>query len=89
MKLGYVILHVLHVGAAVAFYERAFGLNRRLVHDSSDYARPSPAGIDGIDLYLWADRVVELTGQDPTGRKDSFSVEFGVVAVSPSQAGRA
>lgn len=38
MKLGYVILHVPDVAAAVAFYERAFGLARRFVHDSGQYA---------------------------------------------------
>ncbi len=38
MKLGYVILHVPDVALAVAFYERAFGLVRRLIHDSGQYA---------------------------------------------------
>lgn len=38
MRLGYVILHVPDVAAAVAFYERAFGLARRFIHDSGQYA---------------------------------------------------
>jgi lactoylglutathione lyase len=38
MKLGYVILYVPDVAAAVAFYERAFGLARRFVHESGQYA---------------------------------------------------
>jgi len=38
MKLGYVILYVGDVGATIAFYEAAFGLERRFVHDSGQYA---------------------------------------------------
>ncbi len=38
MKLGYVILYVEDVAATVAFYERAFGLVTRFVHDSGTYS---------------------------------------------------
>jgi lactoylglutathione lyase len=38
MKLGYVILYVPNVAAAVEFYERAFGLTRRFIHESGQYA---------------------------------------------------
>ena len=38
MRLGYVILYVPDVAATVAFYERAFGLARRFVHESGQYA---------------------------------------------------
>ena len=38
MKLGYVILYVQDVPAAVDFYETAFGLRRRFVHESNTYA---------------------------------------------------
>ncbi|MFP2926759.1 VOC family protein [Pyxidicoccus sp. 3LG] len=38
MKLGYVILYVPDVSATVAFYEKAFGLQRRFVHESGTYA---------------------------------------------------
>jgi uncharacterized glyoxalase superfamily protein PhnB len=38
MKLGYVILYVPDVVAAVAFYEKAFGVERRFVHESGQYA---------------------------------------------------
>lgn len=34
MQIGYVIVYVPDVAAAVAFYERAFGLSRRFVHES-------------------------------------------------------
>ena len=38
MELGYVILYVPSVDDAVAFYEKAFGLERTFVHESGDYA---------------------------------------------------
>jgi catechol 2,3-dioxygenase-like lactoylglutathione lyase family enzyme len=38
MRLGYIILYVPDVTAAVEFYERAFGLGRRFVHESGEYA---------------------------------------------------
>ena len=34
MRLGYVILYVPDVAATIAFYERAFGLKRRFVHEN-------------------------------------------------------
>jgi uncharacterized glyoxalase superfamily protein PhnB len=38
MKLGYTIIYVGDVPATVDFYERAFGLARRFVHESNLYA---------------------------------------------------
>lgn len=38
MKLGYSILYVADVPATVAFYEHAFGLKRRFLHESNSYA---------------------------------------------------
>lgn len=38
MKLGYIILYVPDIEAALDFYERAFGLARGFVHDSGAYA---------------------------------------------------
>ena len=37
MRLGYVILYVPDVPAALAFYEAAFGLSRRFLHESGTY----------------------------------------------------
>lgn len=37
MKLGYVIYYVESVEATVAFYEKAFGLERKFVHESGEY----------------------------------------------------
>lgn len=38
MKLAYTIIYVADVPATVAFYEKAFGLERRFIHESNLYA---------------------------------------------------
>ncbi len=38
MQLGYTILYVEDVIATVEFYEAAFGLNRKFIHESQLYA---------------------------------------------------
>jgi lactoylglutathione lyase len=37
MKFGYTIVYVGDVAASLAFFERAFGLARRFLHESGDY----------------------------------------------------
>jgi catechol 2,3-dioxygenase-like lactoylglutathione lyase family enzyme len=37
MKLGYTILYVADVGASLTFFEQAFGLVRRFLHESGSY----------------------------------------------------
>lgn len=37
MKLGYTIIYVPNVAASLAFFERAFSLSRRFLHESGDY----------------------------------------------------
>lgn len=38
MRLGYVIIYVKNILETVAFYEKAFGLKRRFLHESGSYA---------------------------------------------------
>jgi uncharacterized glyoxalase superfamily protein PhnB len=38
MKFAYCIIYVPNVPETVAFYEKAFGLQRRFVHESGEYA---------------------------------------------------
>jgi lactoylglutathione lyase len=38
MRFGYTILYVRDVAASLEFYERAFGQQRRLLHESGQYA---------------------------------------------------
>lgn len=37
MKFGYTILYVPNVPASLAFFEKAFGVGRRFLHESGDY----------------------------------------------------
>jgi catechol 2,3-dioxygenase-like lactoylglutathione lyase family enzyme len=37
MKLGYTIIYVPHVAESLTFFEGAFGLSRRFLHESGDY----------------------------------------------------
>jgi lactoylglutathione lyase len=37
MKLGYTIIYVPNVAASLSFFESAFGLSRRFLHESGDY----------------------------------------------------
>lgn len=37
MKLGYTIVYVPHVADSLRFFEQAFGLERRFLHESGDY----------------------------------------------------
>ena len=37
MKLGYTIVYVPNVSDSLAFFESAFGLSRRFLHESGDY----------------------------------------------------
>jgi catechol 2,3-dioxygenase-like lactoylglutathione lyase family enzyme len=44
MNLGYVILYVKDVPRAVAFYEDAFGLDRKFIHEAGMYAEMDTGG---------------------------------------------
>ncbi len=37
MKLGYTIIYVPNVDASLSFFDSAFGLSRRFLHESGDY----------------------------------------------------
>ncbi|WP_065760772.1 VOC family protein, partial [Pseudomonas defluvii] len=37
MKFAYTILYVPDVASSLAFFEQAFGINRRFLHESGDY----------------------------------------------------
>ena len=37
MKLGYTIVYVPRVADSLQFFEQAFGLERKFLHDSGDY----------------------------------------------------
>lgn len=60
MRLGYIILYVADVAKTVAFYERAFGLERRFVHEFGTYAEMET----GATAFAFAEEaVVAAQGQ--------------------------
>ena len=44
MKFAYTILYVENANHAVAFYEKAFGLEKRFIHESRQYAEMETGG---------------------------------------------
>jgi lactoylglutathione lyase len=80
MRFGYTILYVGDVEASVDFYERAFGLERRLLHDSGEYAELET----GATALAFASR--ELAGQNVPGL-DSGTAGFEVCLVTEEVAG--
>jgi lactoylglutathione lyase len=69
MRFGYTVLYVRDVQASVDFYERAFGLERRLLHESGQYAEME-TGATALAFAaheLAADSVRELANSEPAG----------------------
>ena len=69
MRFGYTILYVHDVAASVEFYERAFGLERRLLHESGQYAEleTGSTALAFAAHELAAESVRELANQEPAG----------------------
>ena len=66
-KLGYVIIYVPDVSRAVSFYERAFRVQRRFVHESGTYAEMET----GATALAFADEVdTPNRGAFETNRSD-------------------
>ncbi|MCP4821731.1 MAG: VOC family protein [Shimia sp.] len=61
MKLGYTIIYVSDVPATVAFYETAFGLKQRFMHESRLYAEMDTGA---TVLAFSAEDAVDLEGAD-------------------------
>jgi uncharacterized glyoxalase superfamily protein PhnB len=86
MKLGYTILYVPDVAEAVAFYERAFALSRRFLHESGTYAEMETGA---TALAFAAETLVE--GGGVTFRRNSPGdappgLEIGLVTDAPEEA---
>lgn len=59
MKLGYTIIYVADVPKTVAFYEAAFGLTCRFIHDSALYAEMETGA---TALAFAGDEAAEMAG---------------------------
>jgi len=69
VRFGYTILYVRDVTASLAFYERAFGLERRLLHESGQYGEleTGATALAFAAHSLAAETVRELARSDPAG----------------------
>lgn len=86
MKLGYTILYVPDVEHAVSFYERAFGLERRFVHASGQYAEmeTGPTALAfAADALAASNFATDYRRADP----DSLPPAFEITLVTDDVAG--
>lgn len=62
MQLGYTILYVPDVPATLKFYETAFGLTTRFLHESGDYGELETGS---TTLAFSAHRLMQQLGKNP------------------------
>ena len=74
MQLGYVIVYVPDVEEALEFYERAFGMSRRFLHDSGDFGEVET---DGARLAFTSHRLGESAVPVPYVAADPSAPPFG------------
>jgi catechol 2,3-dioxygenase-like lactoylglutathione lyase family enzyme len=80
MKLGYTILYVKDVPRSVAFYEDAFGLDRRFVHEAGMYAEMDTGGTTlSFAAYGLAKSNLACGFQENDLRKDPAGFEIAFV----------
>ncbi|PTR30807.1 putative glyoxalase superfamily protein PhnB [Luteibacter sp. OK325] len=86
MRLGYTLIYVSDVAATVAFYESAFGLQRRFIHDSGLYAEMDTGE---TTLSFAAETMAEMNGLAirPNSPRDlPAGIEICLVTESPEAA---
>lgn len=84
MRFGYTILYVRDVAVSVAFYEQAFGLARRFVHDSGTYAEMETGA---TTLAFASEGLAEANGlpiRSNTLRDPAAGFELGLVSDDPA-----
>jgi lactoylglutathione lyase len=86
MQLGYVILYVQDVPASVAFYEKAFGLKRRFLHESNTYGEMET----GATALAFADESLARSNgtkfEPARPDRDAPAVEVAFVVDDPAAA---
>jgi lactoylglutathione lyase len=86
MKFGYTIFYVADVAATVEFYEKCFGLKRRFVHESGQYAEMETGA---TALAFAAETLVQGSGIAfvPNVRSGKpAGIEVGLVSDDPKRA---
>ena len=79
MRLGYVIIYVADVSATLEFYERAFGLSRRFLHESRTYGEMETGG---TVLAFAAESIIASNGFEVRFNRQSehpAAAEIGLV----------
>lgn len=86
MRLGYTLVYVSDVSATVAFYESAFGLKRRFIHESGMYAEMETGA---TTLSFAAEGMAEMNGLAirPNSLRDlPAGIELCLVTEAPEEA---
>ena len=78
MQLGYLLLYVPAPQAAVEFYERAFGLTCRFLHEGGDYAELETGGtrLGFVAHSLAGSHGFSYAPQTADGLSPSFEIGF-------------
>ncbi len=80
MNFGYAIVYVPDVPAAVAFYETAFGLTRRFIHESNLYAELETGA---TTLAFAGEPLAEMNGLSiRPNRKGDLAAGYEIALVS-------
>jgi len=76
MQLGYTILYVPDVPATLRFYEAAFGLKTRFLHEGGDYGELDTGS---TTLAFSAHRLMQQLGKNPqTAKPEAPSFEIAL-----------
>lgn len=76
MKFRYTILYVNDVSSTISFYETAFGVERKMLHESGDYGELSTGG---TTLAFSSHSLLRQLGKDPANPqpgKPTFEIAF-------------
>lgn len=83
MQLRYTILYVDDVAATIGFYEAAFGLSKKMIHESGDYGELSTGE---TTLSFSSVGLMTQLGKNP-GRPDAGSPVFEIAFETDDVAG--
>jgi len=87
MKLGYTIVYVSDVAASLDFFERAFGLKRRFLHESGAYGEvETGATALGFAQHATARGNLGHDYVEAAGSKQPLGMEIGLVTTDVAAA---
>lgn len=83
MQFGYTILYVEDVKHSLAFYEKAFGMQTKFLHDSGDYGELNTGG---TTLAFSSRQLMRQLGKKPSA-SDAHAPCFEIALLTPDVAG--